>query len=255
MGQHRTGGRSRARSRRLPYCSLMQELEGEHAGDGDIGLQRTRSRVIRIAAVVAAAGAAALWISVAQSHSKLFSAAGIAAGILSSLFAVTLPLAVRVGRVPAGRPQDGTRIAAVAAAAVMIIGGVTLANHYAVAARFAEGTRGIFQVEDVICSQNCSLSGFFFVRERGKWITLDSDYTIAAGPGQTVKLAGHDVPAIDTGDPNQVYPADGGSQWIAVRITAIATSGIACSLIAALLVLRYRRTRRKTKLLPELRLP
>ncbi len=203
--------------------------------------------MIRIAAAVLAAGAAALWIIVAQSHWKLSSEAGIAAATLSGLFAVTLPLAVWAGRAAAGRPGDGTRVAAVGAAALMIIGGVTLANHYAVAAHFAEGKRGKFLVEDVICGQSCSLSGAFFLRERGKWALQDSVYSIAAGPRQTVKLAGHAVPAIAVGDPNQVYPPGGGSQWAEVEVTALVTSGVACSLIAAVLMLRYRRSRRSRR--------
>jgi hypothetical protein len=86
----------------------------------------------------------------------------------------------------------------------------------------------------------------FFFRERGKWATQGTDFTLAAGPGQMVKWAGHDVPAIDVGDPNQVYRANGGSQWAAVRVTTLATFGVACSLIAAILALRYRGPRRRT---------
>jgi hypothetical protein len=127
----------------------------------------------------------------------------------------------------------------VAAAALILVGTVMLANRHAVAAHFADGTRGTFVVEDVFCQQRCTWSGFFYrdPQARGTW------FTMAAGPGQTIRGRSHQVPAIDVGDPNQVYPLGGGSGWAEARTVAIATTAVACSLIAAVLLRRWRSRR------------
>lgn len=74
---------------------------------------------------------------------------------LTGLLAVICSLAWRARRAPVDRVDDGARIAAVAAAAIMVIGTVALVDHYGVAARFGDGTRGVIKLDSVECSGGC----------------------------------------------------------------------------------------------------
>ena len=172
--------------------------------------------------------------------------------IFTGLLAVVLPLARRANRASRGTVDDGTRITAVIAAALLVLGAVALTDHYAVAAHFGDGRRGTFQVDRIGCSQECTWSGFFWVRHspRNNWVFAKGGLvTLAPGPGQGLDFPGQGpnrglVPAIDVGDPNLVYPPGGGSRWAQVMTAAIAASTAACVLVAAVLMLRYRRSKR-----------
>ena len=216
------------------------------AGDGIRPWVTTRG-VTRAVAIVVAVAATALWMSVAWGNRNLYSRPGIGAMMLTGLLAVMLPLALRPNRPSQGTSDDGARITAVAAAAVLVIGCVAYVGHYTVAARFADGTRGSLEVRAAFCEQTCSWSGFFWVRHgpHGKWVLKRDDVTLADAPGLgPVPLNWFTVPAIDVGDPNLVYLPGGGPQWAQVKTIAVADSTVACSLIAAILLLRYRRSRR-----------
>ena len=149
---------------------------------------------------------------------------------------------------PAGRPGgrtvrrvgDAARLAAVIGGGLTLIAVVMVTGRFAVAAHFADGSRGTFTVEDVFCGGPCTWQGIFRDRQdpTGFWVTL------ASGPGQTIKGAGHQVPAIYVGGTDQVYPPGGGSEWAEVQTFLIAISVFACCLMAAVLALRYRRSRR-----------
>jgi len=214
------------------------------AGDG-IHLWWTNRRAIRVVAIVVAVAAAALWMSVGCGDRNLCSRSGIAAMTLTALLAVMLPLALRSGRASSRTADDGVRIAAVAAAAILVIGTTALADHYAVAARFADGTRGTVDVLIVECQRTCLWSGIFWVRQspQGNWI-IKRDYVTLTTDGPGRRLNRRYIPAIDVGDPSQVYPLGGGSQWTQVKTIAVAVSAAVCPLVAAVLLLRYRRSRR-----------
>ena len=221
------------------------------AGDGIRPWVTTRG-VTRVVAIVAAVSATALWMNVAWGNRNPYSRSGIGAMTFTSLLAVMLPLALRADRASRGTHDDGARITAVAAAALLVIGTVAYVDHYAVAARFADGTRGTLEVESAFCEQTCEWSGFFWVRHgpHGK-LVLKRDWgvTLADAPGLGPKgLNGFTIPAIDVSDPNQVYLPGGGPQWAQVNTVTIADSATACSLIAAILLLRYRRSRRHRRI-------
>jgi hypothetical protein len=200
---------------------------------------RTLTRIVVIALAVAAT---ALGISAALTDGGLYSRTAIGAITLTGLLAAICPLALRARRASADRVDDGARIAAVAAAAIMVIGTVALVDHYGVAARFGDGTRGVIKLDSVECSGGCDWTGIFFVRQH-LWPNLaNSAVTMTSSSGQD--LSRHYIPAISVGDPSQVYPLGGGPQWAYVRTAAVITTAAACSLIAAFLVLRYRRSRR-----------
>ena len=217
------------------------------AGDGIRPWVTTRG-VTRVVAIFVAVAATALWMSVVWGNRDPYSRSGIGAMMLTGLLAVMLPLALRPNRPSQGIPDDEARITAVAVAAVLVIGCVAFAAHYAVAARFGDGTRGTLEVEAAFCEQTCDWEGFFWVRHgpHGKWVLKrDDDVTLADAPGLgPVPLDGFTVPAIDVRDPNLVYLPGGGPQWAQVKTIAVADSTAACSLIAAVLLLRYRRSRR-----------
>jgi len=241
LGSRMEAAPGRGRRVAFPYCPLMVELGTDPAAGGGIRLRWANRSVTRIVAIAVAVSATALWMSVAWGDRNPYSRSGIGAMTLTGLLAVMLPLALRANRASMGTADDGARIAAAVAAALLVIGTAAFADHYAVAAHFADGTHGIVEVDSVICQQTCLWSGIFWVRQgpHRDWVIKRDWVTLTDGPGQGLNR--HYIPAIDTGDPSQVYPPGGGSQWVQVKTIAVAAPTAACSLIAAVLRLRYRR--------------
>lgn len=80
----------------------------------------------------------------------------------------------------------------------------------AVSAAMGHGTRGYFVAQRPNCGKGgCTWSGQFRLPD-GE-ITRHGTQLLASDPGMT---AGAVVPALDTGDPFEVFPRDGSRQWL-----------------------------------------
>ena len=85
------------------------------------------------------------------------------------------------------------------------------------AAKLGHGTRGTFTA--VLCVKQkgqCNWSGSF-VSDTG----TDQKNNVTLGDGAAITSTGQQIPAIDTGLPTEVFPADGGRDWLYSSIVAL----------------------------------
>ena len=108
------------------------------------------------------------------------------------------------------------------------------------AAKLGHGTRGTFTAELCVKQKGvCNWHGTF-VSDTG----TDQRNNISIGDGATITSTGQQIPAIDTGLPTEVFPADGGMDWLYSSIVAL-ISGLCLILWAVKVPIATVRRRRR----------
>ncbi|MEY9871765.1 hypothetical protein ABH931_001238 [Streptacidiphilus sp. MAP12-33] len=88
------------------------------------------------------------------------------------------------------------------------------------AAHLGHGTRGTFTATSVSCDKSCFYTGDF--------VSTDGSVTrhgVGMDSGAPSHVGGS-VPALDTGDRVDVFPADGGSDWMTVSLVLLAAVAV-----------------------------
>lgn len=126
-------------------------------------------------------------------------------------------------------------IAAAVIAAIVAVYGPALAAHE------GSGTRGVFEPQLQLCTPPCAWSGAFTATGHARYVTL-------APGGPPISQPFVSVPAVDTGSADTVYPAGGGTAWIAPAAGLASASAVVIVVLAAELTVLVRvRLRRRAR--------